>query len=361
MPDASQTVMYCLICSERHSVLQSEMKEARCPKCSMSLAPIETGQKVSAFELIGQRLGGCRISSCIGQGAMGIVFKAIHEGLHREVAIKTLPVVEKRSGDLRRLVYEARIIAKLEHPNIVQVYDIGTDRGYVFIIMQLLDGITLDDTIKEGLIPLETALSITLQTTSAVGHAHAKGIVHRDLKPENIMILTKGGIKVMDFGLASDPDLYDELHDMVTGTPFYIAPEVWVKKTWDHRSDLYSLGVILYYILTGKRPFYGRLIQDLMYKHLKENPLPPSAINSNVPKSIDAIVRKLMAKEPEKRYQSADELSNDIELYLKGQVPKAVQQFIKLIKCPLCESQNSASLKRCKVCNELLNPEKPSL
>lgn len=362
MSEVQTITMFCLVCNQGQSVLKDQTMSAKCPRCTAQLVRIdEKAESLTPEKLIGQNLGGCRIITLLGRGNMGFVYKGVQEGLEREVAIKTLPIIEKYSSHLRRLAYEAKVIAKLEHPNIVQVYDIGSDKGFVFIVMQLLQGKTLSDEIKDGVMPLDQVLSIVTLAAKGIGHAHSRGIIHRDLKTENIMLLTDGGVKVMDFGLASDPDLLDEMNDRIAGTPFYIAPEVWVRKDWDHKSDLYSLGVIFYYMLTGRRPFYATTIHDLMYKHLKVHPISPTAINKSIPESVVAIVRKLISKEPEKRYHDAEELIEDIELFRRGEIPRAENQHETIKICGLCESPNTASAKRCKVCNEPLTREKPTL
>jgi serine/threonine protein kinase len=279
--------------------------------------------------IAGKQLGPYEILSLIGAGGMGEVYRARDARLSREVAIKVLPAQFSEDPDrLRRFEQEARTAGMLNHPNILAVYDIGTEEGTVYVVSELLSGETLRERLGGSPIPVRKAIEYSLQIAHGLAAAHEKGIVHRDLKPENIFLTKDGRTKILDFGLAkfTDPNLSGEEHSkmatldpgtrpgMVLGTVGYMSPEQIRSRGTDHRSDIFSLGVILYEMLTGKRAFQRDSTADTMSAILKEDPRDISDVNPNIPPSLERVVRHCLEKNPEERFQSARDLAFDLEM-----------------------------------------------
>ena len=267
-----------------------------------------------AFErrILGTKLAGCILDARIGRGAVGSVFRARHVGLDKEVAVKILnPALFCLRRHVDQFFREARAAASLEHPNIVTVYDVGQHRGLYYIVMQLIHGETLADRIdREGRLEVTEAVRMAIEAANALGAAHRKGIIHRDIKPANLLLTREGLVKVADFGLASrrtdrrDADGKSE----VAGTPYYIPPEQITGVAVDHRADLYSLGVTMFFALTGRRPFDGGTPRDILVKHLTLVPPAVTEINPSIPSRLSEIVARLLAKKPQSRPSSAEEL-----------------------------------------------------
>ncbi|MGH2694455.1 MAG: Stk1 family PASTA domain-containing Ser/Thr kinase, partial [Actinomycetota bacterium] len=264
----------------------------------------------------------------VGSGGMAEVYRARDELLGREVAVKVLS--ERFASDrsfVERFRREAQSAASLSHPNIVSLYDYGADNGTYFIVMEYIDGRPLSDVIEEeGPLLPERAAEIAADVAKALARAHDAGLVHRDVKPSNIMITTSGQTKVTDFGIARALTRGDQTvtqTGMVMGTAAYLSPEQAQGNPVDARSDIYSLGCVLSQMLTGSPPFTGDTPLSIAYKHVRENPTPPSAVNSDVPRDLDAIVFKAMAKNPDNRYQSSSELAGDLDRFLAGQTVHA--------------------------------------
>ena len=255
----------------------------------------------------------------IGRGAMGVVYEGRDLSLMRPVALKTLllePLAEElREPFEKRFYQEARAAAGLQHPCIVVVYEIGIDAAAdaFFITLEYLRGRTLEDVIADGPMPWRDALRIAGRLADALAHAHENGIVHRDIKPGNVMILKKGEPKIMDFGVAKlDSSKLTSAGD-VLGSPGYMAPEQALEARVDPRSDIFSLGTVLYEALTGKRAFGKGTFSEILMRLAYEQPVPPSRINGDIPEAVDDIVAHAMAKNPDQRYANADQMVEDIE------------------------------------------------
>ena len=256
---------------------------------------------------------------------MAEVYRARDDLLGREVAIKVLH--DRYSRDrafVERFRREAQSAANLNHPNIVALYDYGADGDTYFIVMEFIEGRSLSDIIEtEGPLLPERAADIASDVAKALDRAHSNGLVHRDVKPGNIMITDTGQTKVTDFGIAralsGDGDQTMTQTGMVIGTAAYLSPEQAQGNTIDARSDVYSLGIVLYEMLTGKPPFSGDTPLAIAYKHVRENPSPPSNVNADVPDGLDAVTMKALAKNPDNRYSSAMDMQEDLQRFCAGQ------------------------------------------
>lgn len=260
-------------------------------------------------------LGRYKIIRALGRGGMGMVYKGVDPMLDRPVALKTIPLdFALSAAEIRqlkeRLIQEAKAAGKLSHPNIVTVYDVGEQEGLHYIAMEYLSGYTLEEFIKKkGQLNYRIAAKIIMRTCEALGYAHSHGIVHRDIKPSNIMLLEDFHVKVMDFGIARlDATSLTQSH-VALGTPHYISPEQLEGKTADRRSDIFSLGVVIYELLTKQKPFQGENISTLMYRILNYDPPPPSTLDHKIPPVFDQIVAKAMEKKPEERFQDTEEIT----------------------------------------------------
>jgi len=263
------------------------------------------------------QLGRYVIQSELGRGAMGIVYKATDTVLERIVAVKTINMALEREGADRyeeRFYQEARAAAGLNHTNVVTVHDVGKAGDVVFMAMEYIEGVELRTLIGEGRpLRLPQALSIAAQVAEGLAYAHSRGVVHRDIKPANIMVVANGPVKITDFGIARRR-LSSELTQtgMLLGSPKYMSPEQVIGKRADHRSDIFSLGVILYEMLTGVAPFNGENVTALMYQTVNFVPPSPSQLNAEVPQLLDHIAAKFLAKPLEERYQDAAEAARDL-------------------------------------------------
>ena len=326
-----------LYCSSCHSVVAIEnyspQRDYECPACNGPMRRpdgLDTQTKLrieDIFREIGPdpaalertaRFGRYRLIRPLGRGAMGVVYLGTDERLHRTVAIKVIP--DDLAGDddlLRRFQREARSLAKLRHPNIVQIYDVDSERGRNFIVMEYVDGPALDTVIRTaGRIAPKPAAKFSFDVALALQHTHREGIVHRDVKPGNILI-TKGGIaKLSDFGLsrgATDGSTTITLSGLVLGTPHYISPEGAEGRAVDIRSDVYSLGVTMYHMLAGFRPFEGRSALAVLVQHI--DCMPP-ALPADVPGPLAKLVMSMLEKSPGKRPQGAPEVLRALKAIL---------------------------------------------
>jgi eukaryotic-like serine/threonine-protein kinase len=262
------------------------------------------------------------VGRLLGAGGMAEVFEGRDRLLARRVAIKVLQAQFARDPSfLIRFKREAQAAASLSHPNIVGVYDTGTEDGTHFIVMEYVEGRTLKDVIRaEGPLYPERAAEITADVCSALIAAHARGLIHRDIKPGNVMLTPEGKVKVMDFGIARATTSETITQTAaVVGTAQYISPEQAQGQTVDYRSDLYSVGCCLYEMLTGTVPFTGATPVAIAYRHVREDPTPPRMLNPDVPAPLEAICLKAMAKLPDNRYQTAAEMHDDLQRFRNGQ------------------------------------------
>ncbi len=261
------------------------------------------------------------IIEVIGIGGMSVVYKAVCHRLNRPVAVKILKDEYVSNDDFRRRFHtEAQAVAMLSHPNIVAVYDVSRSSNIEYIVMEMIDGITLKQYMqRRGPLSWTEVLHFSLQIARALGHAHEKGIVHRDIKPQNIMILRDGTAKVADFGIAHLQSAgEDTLTKDAIGSVHYISPEQAKGEIVDTRADIYSFGVVMYEMLTGRLPFEGDTPVSVAIQHISSIPLLPSDINPEVPKRLEAIVMKAMNPKLGERYQTMEEMRSDLEEFGKN-------------------------------------------
>jgi len=263
------------------------------------------------------QLGRYNIIGELGQGAMGTVYKAVDPLIDRIVAIKTINLslaLDEKDEYESRFYQEAKAAGRLSHPNIVTIYDVGKSDEIAYIAMEFLQGRELRDILNDGKrMPLDQVINVVAQVAQGLAYAHENGIVHRDVKPSNIMIVRDGHVKITDFGIARMASAAVRTQTgMVLGSPKYMSPEQVVGQQTDQRSDIFSLGVMLYEMLTGQAPFAGENINAIMYQTLNSVPPPPSTLSPNVPEMLNFIVAKALAKKLENRYQDAKEFAGDL-------------------------------------------------
>jgi serine/threonine-protein kinase len=297
--------------------------------------------------LVGRRFGNYRVLSLLGQGGMGAVYLARHPQIGREVAIKVLPSNDGDGELVGRFLNEARATAAVKHPNIVEILDMGTaEDGLVYLVMELLEGETLRKVLKaQGQLDVQRAMGFTYQVASALAVAHDKGIIHRDLKPENLFVVhddnsnisrtqrlvSREKIKVFDFGLAKFDLARGGIESAIStrpgtamGTPYYMSPEQCLgNRNLDGRTDIYSLGVILYEALCGVPPFTGKGAGQLMFLHMHRDPVPPRTLRPEIPDGLEALILKMLAKQPEDRPQLMVEVKRQLRA-LAGPAPASL-------------------------------------
>jgi serine/threonine protein kinase len=266
------------------------------------------------------RAGRYQIVSELGRGSMGVVYQGFDPLIGRTVAIKTMLVEGLGPAEFEeykaRFQREAQAAGILTHPNIVTVYDFGEDNGVLYLAMELLNGKSLQDLVEEqNILPLETIVPMYEQVCSALDHAHRNNVIHRDIKPANIMILESGLVKVTDFGIAKMMSLGMTQAGQILGTPNYMSPEQVKGRGVDGRSDIFSLGVILYELVTGEKPFSGQNITTVIYKIINENPIPPRELDATIHPGLSYVISKALAKDPGERYQTCRDLAEDLKNY----------------------------------------------
>ncbi|MEO8039721.1 MAG: serine/threonine-protein kinase [Betaproteobacteria bacterium] len=303
---------------------------------------------VRALQEATTHLGRYEILMRLGEGAMGTVYKAHDPLLDRLVAIKTVNLnlpKEDLAEYEARFNQEARAAGGLSHPNIVVIYDIGRTDRLAYMAMEYLEGRELRSILSErGCVSIEEAVSIAAQVGEGLAYAHARGVVHRDVKPTNIMLNKDGLAKITDFGIARLSTSELTMTGMILGSPRYMSPEQIAGKRADQRSDIFSLGVVLYELLTGQAPFQADTVHGVMYQTMNAKAPIPSAARVGIPKILDFIVAKALAKAPETRYQSAREFADDLRISLQpGRSGEAEQQMLARLRSA---SENAAAAPR---------------
>jgi serine/threonine-protein kinase len=258
------------------------------------------------------QVGRYQIIEELGRGAMGVVYRGYDPTIGRTVAVKTVQLDAGDTELVMRFRREVQAAGVLSHPNIVTIYDAGEDHGLFYIAMELVEGETLQKMLAQGPLPVEQVIRLAEQIAAALDHAHGHYIVHRDVKPANI-IVSGAHVKVMDFGIAKVTGATMTGTGQVLGTPSYMSPEVVKGQGADSRSDLFSLGVMLYEMLTGTKPFLGDNITTVIYKIIGEHPEPPSAVKASLDPGVNCVLLKALAKNPAERYQSCGELVTDLK------------------------------------------------
>ena len=307
----------------------------RIPKLRNLVSPLTmAGQEVKDGKIIFSSdlgikptVGRYEILSELGQGAMGIVYKAKDPKINRLVAIKTIrfsdEFEETKIREIKeRFLREAEIAGKLSHPSIVSIYDVGEDYDLTYMAMELLDGESLQKYCRKlSLLPLRKILFVVAETAFALDYAHKQGVIHRDVKPANIMLLTDGKVKVTDFGIAKAVSSSQTKSGIVLGTPNYMSPEQINGYEIDGRTDIFSLGVVLFELLTGQLPFHGKNLTNLFYQITQVKHASPREINPKVPKPVEQIVDKALAKDPQQRFSTSAHFAK----YLRAMISKIDQ------------------------------------
>jgi hypothetical protein len=327
------TRLSCPACQKYFKVKRfNPSSRVSCPQCKGPL--VEPVGPTPKADLLGDtkpaggweipvRLGRYSIAGEIARGGMGVVYRAEQEDLHRPIAIKMmLPHLANDPEHVHRFMREARAAAKLKHPNIVTIHEIGDYRNVPFFTMDFVDGHGLDE-IATAPMPVPKAVTLVRDVARAVHYANEQGIVHRDLKPGNILVDRKGVPRITDFGLAKDLDSRSMLSvtGEVLGTPSYMSPEQaqGFNHQIDRRTDIYSLGVVLYRILTGRVPFEGNTYADTIFKLVHNDPVDPARVDKKIPSDLGAVVLRAMEKSPGDRYRTAGEFADDLDRFLAGE------------------------------------------
>src|SRR5258708_4059798 len=276
-----------------------------------------------------ERFGRYQILTELGRGAMGVVYKARDPKINRVVAVKTISLAgqpEEEERDYReRFIREAEAAGRLSHPGIVTIFDVGEEpeTRATYIVMEYVGGQPLENLLCRGdhKLPVERALRLTLELAESLHCAHGQGVVHRDLKPANILLTEDGRAKIADFGVAKLNLANQTLGGRVLGTPAYMSPEQLNGEAVDGRSDLFSLGVILYTVLTGYKPFQGNSALTVSFKVVNRDPIPATLLDTELPPGLDYIIARAMAKDPAERYQSGMEMVLDLQELREGRAP----------------------------------------
>jgi serine/threonine-protein kinase len=270
-----------------------------------------------------ERIGNCRIVEEVASGGMAVVYRAIQDPLGRTVAIKALKSsVALEENVVTRFEREAKSLALLQHENIIHVYDFHRERGALFIVMEYVQGIDLYDLLEKcGRLPYDVAAIIAMQVARALDYVHYRGIVHRDIKPANVMISRQGGTKLMDFGIARD-NSFGDLTEAGTGigTPAYMSPEQVLGDKLDARSDIFSLGVMLYQMVTGKKPFVEDERRSAMHKIRLEKHVGARKLNPEIPRELERVIDRCLEKQPRDRWRSAQHMVMALERFLAKHV-----------------------------------------
>ena len=313
---------FVLLESKNHILLESEPAWPRFVQAVFGfLGTLDTATPQGAFStepgasgLEGHGLSNYRILEKLGAGGMGVVYKARDQRLGRAVALKFLPPSLSADEEAkRRFLQEAKAASAVDHPNICPIYDIGeTDDGRLFLVMPCYQGETLKQKIARGPMQLEQVIDYAAQAAEGLSRVHETGIVHRDIKPANVMVTEHGLVKLLDFGLAKVANVNLTKTGTILGTMAYMSPEQALGNDTDARTDLWSLGVIMYEMLTGERPFQGDYEQVVAYKITQEEPTPLRTLREETPDALALVVERLLRKDPDERYRKAEEVLAEI-------------------------------------------------
>ncbi len=279
----------------------------------------------------GRKLGRYVLSRKIGAGGMAEVWEAFDEALHRSVAVKVVRDEIAGEAEFReRFIREARLAAQLEHPRILPIYDFGTEGGVTYLVMPLLPGGSLKEKIT-GPMPADEAVEALSAIAAALDHAHGRGVLHRDVKPSNVLVDASGSLLLADFGLAKNSTVSSELTaaGMVIGTPAYMAPEQAIGKPVDSRADQYALGIMAFELLTGRTPFRSESPFAILDKHLREAPPPPSSFVPGLSPTVDAVLAKALAKQPQNRFGTCREMVETLAAALGASMPPRVSTAVR--------------------------------
>ena len=293
-----------------------------------------------------KQLGRYEITGTLGRGAMGVVYQAHDPLIERTVAIKTVSYAglkpEETEEFERRFFCEAKSAGRLNHPNIVTIHDVGRGEDLAYIAMELLSGQSLSDLLDSGVVlPTRRIVEIALRVANGLAFAHANGVIHRDIKPGNIMVLDNKIVKIADFGIALLPNNSLTMVGTAVGSPMYMSPEQVLGQKADGRSDIFSLGAVLYEMLTGRPPFTGVDLNAILYQVLNVAPPLPTSINPGLPAGFDRIVARALSKNPDKRYQSATEMATDLRNYRR--IPGLMHSGEKSESAPVKPSAKPAA------------------
>jgi non-specific serine/threonine protein kinase len=303
--------------------------------------------------LIGKTISHYKILGKLGKGGMGDVYKAEDTKLKRPVALKILPFALTRDEDIKkRFIHEARAASALDHPNICTIYEIDeTGEGQLFISMGYYDGETIEEKVKQSPLEIDAALDIITHTARGLDKAHKQKIIHRDIKSANIIVTTEGVTKILDFGIAKLAGQTKVTKNGTSlGTTSYMSPEQALGNNVDHRTDIWSLGVVLYEMLTGLHPFQGDYEQAIVYSIINEEPKPLTGLRTGIPAGLERIVNKALAKEPNERYQHLDEFIVDL-----NQVKKGLSKENAEAQAPPANGKSIAVLPFLNLSNDLEN------